>query len=466
MLERNASTPPARRMLYRIGVNQGDVLFDENRIYGDGINVAARLEGLCEPGGICVSNKVYEEIKGRFDIQFHDMGEQKLKNIAFPVRTYRIQVSGAAPIPSSGLTHSLIQRALGFRHWQIAAISTALVAGAVSTWWIGTYYIHGQKVENEAAEIQRTRRKQAEVILKPSAEAATLISGERPRAKDYNPGDTFADCKACPQMIVLAPGQFMMGSPDDERGRDIMEGPRHLVEIGKPFAISQFEITVGQFAIFVKETGRLVSRQCFVPKLKDERVEWETADVDFQRPGFEVSASHAVTCTSWDDAIEFVEWLTRKTGRPYHLPSEAEWEFAARAGSFSRFSFEDRAEGVCEHANHADQSTAYSYRNATCSDGMPFTAPVGSYKPNPWGLHDMFGNAWEWVGDCWRKDYQGAPTDGSSWASEGYCAARVMRGGSWVNTLRQLRSAFRQGRPPHTRASNIGFRVAAMPSSR
>ena len=163
---------------------------------------------------------------------------------------------------------------------------------------------------------------------------------------------------------------------------------------------------------------------------------------------------------SWEDAVAYARWLSEQTGERYRLPTEAEWEYAARAGTATKYHFGSDESQLCRYGNHADRSVDFSWRNQTCSDGVgEQTATVGTYQPNGFGLYDMHGNVWEWVHDCWNESYRGAPADGSAWEN-GDCSRRVLRGGSWVDYPRDLRSAARFRDTTTLRNYIIGFRVA------
>jgi formylglycine-generating enzyme required for sulfatase activity len=167
---------------------------------------------------------------------------------------------------------------------------------------------------------------------------------------------------------------------------------------------------------------------------------------------------------SWNDATAYVAWLAKKTGKGYRLLTEAQWEYAARAGTTTRYSFGDDEKDLCHHGNGVDATAkskiagAEKWSAAPCSDGYAYTAPVGSFLPNKFGLYDMHGNAWQWLEDCWHDNYAGAPTDGSGWVS-GDCSRRVVRAGSWGGIPRDLRSAKRGRDPAGERYGNIGFRL-------
>jgi formylglycine-generating enzyme required for sulfatase activity len=239
----------------------------------------------------------------------------------------------------------------------------------------------------------------------------------------------FSDCRNCPRMVVIPAGEFIMGSPASEMQAEA----QHRVTIAKPFAVSKFEVTFEQWDACVRAGG------CDGYRPQDEG--WGRG----RRP---------VVNISWENAKSYVEWLARKTGKPYRLLSEAEWEYAARAGSASRFSTGD---AISPRQANYDGSGDGSGRSDV---NRQKTMPVGSFPPNAFGLHDMHGNAMEWVEDCWHTDYtDGAPTDGSAWL-DGDCDGRVMRGGSWQDSLSELRSAARTGEYKDNSSYEDGFRVA------
>jgi formylglycine-generating enzyme required for sulfatase activity len=273
---------------------------------------------------------------------------------------------------------------------------------------------------------------------------------------------SFKDCADCPEMIALPAGQFMMGSPADERGRLRAEGLPRKVLIKGPFALGRFEVTVGQFEAFVKETGFAVGNLCrLIEKIDGETVGFSEPRGSFRQMSYQVTDTQPVGCVNLHDAQAYVTWLRRRTGKPYRLPTESEWEYAARAGTETAFSFGDDEQQVCEHARFADLDTPFGWRNI-CRSGITTYGPlpVGSLRPNPWGLFDMHGNIWEWVEDCWTSDPSQIPTDGSALVKSGICEVGVLRGGSWASGAPRVRSAYRlpQGAARHN--ENSGFRVA------
>jgi formylglycine-generating enzyme required for sulfatase activity len=238
--------------------------------------------------------------------------------------------------------------------------------------------------------------------------------------------DTVADgspCDFCPEMVVIPAGTFTMGSPPDEEGRQEDEGPRREVSV-RPFAIGRFEVTFAQYDACVNAGG------C-AEHLDD--LGWGRKNMP-------------VINVSWSEAQSYAEWLSDVTGEPYQLPSEAQWEYGARAGSIYAFSFGSSL-------SPDDANFAYEV-------GRPAT--VGSYYPNRWGVFDMHGNVWEWTQDCWHDTYEAAPATDQAWLNEdnGDCSLRVLRGGAAFMTSAMLRSANRLARHASDASNVFGFRVA------
>ena len=275
-------------------------------------------------------------------------------------------------------------------------------------------------------------------------------------------GPTFRDCDLCPEVVVLPEGFFMMGGAPTDKKRWNVELPQHLVRITGQFAIGRFEVTVDEFAAFVDATGHQPAAQCNVFVL--DRDQWVGMSTTFRDPHYPQAGSHPATCVNWLDAKAYTDWLSKKTGKHYRLPSEAEWEYAARAGTTTPLSFGDYTHTrACDHAKFADASTRFAWKEASCNSNFGHgAAPVGRHQPNAWGLHDMHGNVWEWVEDCWHASYSGAPDDGTPWLEDdrGDCTHRITRGGSWRNAIQDLRVTARL-RYPTTHAAQVrGFRVA------
>jgi formylglycine-generating enzyme required for sulfatase activity len=258
-----------------------------------------------------------------------------------------------------------------------------------------------------------------------------MISNVRPfvlstaAEKALSPPGTFRECaKDCPEMIVVPAGQFEMGSPPSENGRFENEGPPHEVTIARAFAISKFDVTFDDWDTCVSVGG--------------------CARTDDQGFGRE---RRPVINVSWNDAQAYVSWLSKMTGKQYRLPTEAEWEYVARAGTTTAFYWGD------------ENSESGVYCNGCGSEwDLKKTSPVGSFKPNAFGLYDIVGNVWQWVQDCYHDNYKGAPTDGSAWTSD-ECGRRVARGGAFNRGPIPIRLAARLGRAATARIGNGGLRV-------
>jgi formylglycine-generating enzyme required for sulfatase activity len=277
------------------------------------------------------------------------------------------------------------------------------------------------------------------------------------------PGQTFQDCADCPEMVVVPPGEFLMGW-DGQTMEERYEGPERAVSIGYSFAVGQFEITNAQYGKFIEETDHVSAVDCYI---WNGKVFATVAGTSWANPGYghPPAVNDPAACVDWDDAKAFVTWLADKTGEPYRLLTEAEWEYAARAGrEKTLYTWGDDEAAGCPYANIYDEAGASSdvlrpAGHVACNDGFVEVAPVGSLAPNPFGLYDMTGNVWEWVEDCYAMPYLSEPTDGSAQLTEG-CDRRGVRGGSWSTHISWQRPEFR-GRDPIDRISHIfGLRVA------
>ena len=258
-------------------------------------------------------------------------------------------------------------------------------------------------------------------------------------------GDVFRDCAHCPEMVVVPSGSFMMGSPPSEEGRHDSEGPVHRVTIGARFAVGVYEVTRGEFGRFVSSTGRSMGDGCRTR----EDGEWaDRSGRSWRSPGFSQTDLHPAVCVSWDDARAYVDWLSREMGEAYRLLSESEWEYVARAGTTTRYHWGDAI----------GRNLANCWDCGSRWDGES-TSPAGVFGANGFGLHDVHGNVFEWVEDCWHDSYAGAPRDGSAWKG-GDCSRHVLRGGSWLSVPRFLRAALRNWDDAGNRYNNVGFRVA------
>ncbi len=286
--------------------------------------------------------------------------------------------------------------------------------------------------------------------------AAAPAAGSLDRVADRT---VFRDCPDCPEMVVIPAGRFQMGASPREVGSGDAERPRHDVRIPEPLAVGRFEITRRQYAAFVEASRHKAEGSCFVWVGS----EWiNQPGRNWRDPDFVQNDDHPAVCVSWQDAKAYVAWLSMKTGKPYRLLSESEWEYAARAGTRTSRYWGDDPELACEFANVHDRVTQqirkFDWEPHGCQDGYVETAPAGSFKPNPFGLHDMLGNVWEWVEDCQTVNYIGAPRDGSARVSDD-CVRRVYRGGGWSGPA-SVRAAVRNGNPASYRSQLLGFRVA------
>jgi sulfatase modifying factor 1 len=270
-----------------------------------------------------------------------------------------------------------------------------------------------------------------------------------------NPGTVIRDCPTCPAMVVLPGGRFKQGSVRAEGG-SAFETPLHWVAIGPSLSMSSNVVTVDDFQQFIADTGRDM-QGC-----DTYDGDWKhRSDNSWKNPGFSQTGTHPVTCVSWNDAKAYAGWLSAKTGHPYRLPSASEWEYAARVGGEAVQPWSADGSTACATANVADTSAAQRYPGWTvfaCSDGYVYTAPVGSFKANSFGLNDMLGNVFQWTEDCWHADYAGAPVDGSA-RSDGGCSEHELRGGSWFSTPAYVRANYRNHFAADYRTSSVGIRL-------
>ncbi len=295
------------------------------------------------------------------------------------------------------------------------------------------------------------------------AQAEAMLAALRAKAWSGHP-----DCEGCPELVIIPPGNLLLGSPPQEAGRDSHEGPQFRVAIEKPFLIGRYEVTRAQFAKYIEEAAPpSTAEECAVWKPFDQTFEADKART-WREPGFDQTDDHPAVCANWLDAVGFLEWLSRKTGKRYRLPSEAEWEYAVRATTTAPYS----TRGVVRFAPVAGDrpytppapATGW-YRNRTdpglATYWRPGTQPVGSaYPENAFRLNQMHGNVAEWVLDCWIADYRLAATDGRPRSGESFSCDRVIRGGSWAGTEADARSAARRFAPMGARRNDLGFRVA------
>jgi formylglycine-generating enzyme required for sulfatase activity len=380
LAQRNKNLPPHRAMEFRIGINLGDVIADGNTVYGDGVNVAARLEGLAESGGIMVSGSVFEQVRDKVDHLFAYEGSKRVKHIPAPVAVHAV-------VPGHERESFLARRRR--RRRTLAAAGAA--AGVLAVAW-------------------------AWYAFMPHAIAP---SGE------ILPVRIFRDCPDCPELVEVPAGSFQRGSAPGEPGHHDTEGPVARVTIKRGFAIGRYPVTFGEWD------------QC----MRDGACRHKPNDRGWGR------GTGPVFYVNWHDTRDYLEWLKARTGKQYRLPSEAEWEYAARAGTRTAYPWGETV----------------GSRMANCrgcsADNVERTTPVGSFPPNRFNLFDMHGNVWQWVADCWNASYAGAPADGSPRLS-GECERAAVRGGAWGLTPQDVRSARREGDSKDLRSGRRGFRVA------
>jgi formylglycine-generating enzyme required for sulfatase activity len=339
---------------------------------------------------------------------------------------------------------------------------------------VGPHQVRVEKEGYTAFErsIELSRAMMVRAELQPLEEKASAV-GNGPQTavalRRFEPGDTFSDPLPTgsegPPMRAVAGGRFSMGSPRDEVGRRDNEGPRHAVQIAA-FAIGIREVTVAEFRQFIDATGyRTIAERGDGCEVADGLEYVPGPGMSWRDPGYPQADTYPVVCVTHADARAYLAWLSEVSGRAYRLPSEAEWEYAARGGTQSSRWWGDRASDACAYANVLDRAADRSWLVVPhdCNDRASKVAPVASYQANGSGLFDTLGNVWEWVADCWHDSYAGAPGDGSAWRPEGVeeCPTMVARGGGWEASPHFNRSAVRVERPPDIARFAQGFRVAA-----
>jgi formylglycine-generating enzyme required for sulfatase activity len=310
-----------------------------------------------------------------------------------------------------------------------------------------------KKSDDEARVKVEADRQRLAMLQQQEVEAAK----KRAEAVDATkPGRIFRDCPDCPEMVVVPAGRFTMGSPASEPDREpYYKGSEDqlAVTIAKPFAVGRYAVTRGEFAAFVAATGHKTDGGCYA----FTGTEWTLqSDRNWRSPGFTQNDRHPVVCVNWDDAKAYAAWLSKKTGKIYRLPSEAEREYVARAGTTTPFWWGNSI--TPQEANYNGTTDPYK-GGGSKGEWRKATVPVDTFKANPWGLYSVHGNVWEWTEDCLNDKNAGNPGDGSPRTS-GDCSHRVVRGGSWSGSPRSLRSADRGGNSTGSRGGSYGFRLA------
>ncbi len=408
VMGRNASLPTQHWILYRIGVNLGDVIVEPEDIYGDGVNIAARLEGIAEPGAVYISGGVYEQIKNKLVCGYKALGDKRVKNITDPVSVYRV-------LPDPGAVKAARQV-----RWLASALAIVLVVAIGMG--AGAYWVFRQTETQRGAgqPVQALADMSPSAPAAPSAQPATssIAAAPAPVATSAPPSAVQARLTGEPEMVMLPGGTFAMGSSEDPT-----EKPIHRVSV-RPFAIGKYPVTV-------REWNACVGAKACTPTA--------ASATEDDRP---------VTNVSWADAEQFANWLAQTTHKPYRLPSEAEWEYAARGNTETKFWW-----GASLAAGKANCKG--------CGDPYDAAQPlkVGQFAPNPFGLYDMGGGVAQWVADCYHRDFAGAPSDGSAWVG-GDCFTHVLKGGSWRNDPSYVRPASRDQYDTAVRYPTHGFRVA------
>ncbi len=432
VIGRNASIPKHHWIEYRIGVNLGDVIIETDDVYGDGVNIATRLEGIARPGEVFISGGIYEQIKNKLVCGYESLGDRKVKNITDPVRVYRVLPDPSALQENRKRRETIL----------IALLSLALLIIAGGALWY--MLVPARKlVEQASAPVSSPAPRapapvasspppqpnptptmaptQQQTAVQPAPspapkQAAPPAPAASPTTPASQPPAQAASSIREPEMISLRGGSFAMGSNEDAS-----EKPVRQVTV-KPFAMGKFPVSVAEW------NACAAAKACgFTATGKDDA---------------------PVTNVSWSDARQYAAWLAETTRKPYRLPSESEWEYAARGGTQTRYWWGDQF-----------QQGMVNCRN--CSDIPPTDQPVkvGSLKPNPFGLFDMGGGVDQWVEDCWHKNYQGAPVDGSAW-NENECTSHVIRSGSWRKASDYARASSRGNYDTNVRYPTHGFRVA------
>jgi len=348
---------------------------------------------------------------------------------------------------------------------------TAQATGDRQTPWyekgmVGKFCFGTCGKQENTAELERLRRenellKQQQANVQPSIVTPPVQLGKSFR-------DKLKDGSLGPEFVQIPGGTFQMGSNDGED----YEKPAHTVSV-KSFAMGKYEVTRGEFKKFVEATNYQTDAEnegngCAVIYGSD----WDINDrLNWKNPSFKQDDKHPVVCVSWNDAKNYARWLSEQTGKSYHLPSEAQWEYVAKTVT-SKYCWGDNANESCHYGNIADENAKVIRRyfdktariTARCNDGYVFTSPVGIFLPNKFGLYDITGNVLEWSDDAWHHNYTGAPIDGSSWINGEDNGIRVVRGSSWVFNSKNCTNRSNSNYHADASSYNLGFRIARIVS--
>lgn len=313
-------------------------------------------------------------------------------------------------------------------------------------------------------------------VIAPSLAALAPFDEQLVNARlyaSYKPGEVFTDryvdlAGKTPSMVVIPTGTFLMGAPPGDAERVASAQPQHTVSLQKGFAMGRTSVTVAEFREFVRASGYVPdSVRLGGASVYDERSgalrDASSASWQDDYAGRKADGKLPVVNVSWNDAQAYATWLSERTGKIYRLPSEAEFEYALRGGTQTRYWWGDdvpqrEVENLTGSGDRSRSGRRWSHAFRGYRDGYWGPAPVMSFAPNPFGLYDINGNVSEWVIDCWHDSYLRAPNDGSAWVNPG-CPIRVVRGGSWGSSPEQVDSAYRQGASSDTRSGRVGFRV-------
>ena len=285
-------------------------------------------------------------------------------------------------------------------------------------------------------------------LAQPCQGIRVEIGAQEQRCIRPGAGEPFKDCPDCPEMVAVPAASFMMGAGPNEVVATQRED-QVRVSIARPLAVGRFAVTRGEFAAFVAATGRKIEGECY--RIGERR---RNPQPDWRSPGFTQSDRHPVVCVSWHDAKAYVAWLSSITGKHYRLLSEAEREFVTRAGTATPFWW-----GSTISTDQANYDGRLAYAGGPAGEWRNSTVAVDTFLANPWGVHNVHGNVWEWTEDCWSEKNAGNPGDGTA-RSNGDCSLRVVRGGSSNNAPHTLRAARRERELADNRIVSFGFRVA------